>query len=68
MAGRNDAILLGRDQGRAYEMPAMRAVFKADGAETCDRYSVSEWWVKPHGKGPGAHSHEANDELFYGIG
>ena len=68
MAGRNDAILLGRDEGRAYEMPAMRAVFKADGAGTGDRYSVSEWWVKPHGKGPGAHRHEANDELFCGIG
>ena len=68
MAAETDAILLGRDEGRTYEMPAMRAVFKADGAETGDRYSVSEWWVKPHGKGPGAHSHEANDELFYGIG
>ena len=68
MAGRNDAILLGCDEGSAYEMPAMRAVFKADGAETGGRYSVSEWWVKPHGKGPGAHSHEANDELFYSIG
>lgn len=45
----------------------MRAVFKADGAETADRYSVSEWWLDPHSTGPGAHSHEANDEIFYAI-
>ena len=43
----------------------MRAVFKADGAETDDRYSVSEWWMEPRNAGPGAHHHEANDEVFY---
>lgn len=58
------AILLGADQGRAYAMPTMRAVFKADGAETGDRYSVSEWWLEPQSAGPGPHSHEANDEIF----
>ena len=26
---------------------------------------VSEWWVEPHSNGPGAHRHEANDEIFY---
>lgn len=60
-------IILRKGDGRAYRMPAMRAVFKADGAETRDRYCVSEWWVDPHGSGPGPHSHEANDEIFYGI-
>jgi mannose-6-phosphate isomerase-like protein (cupin superfamily) len=45
----------------------MRAVFKADGAETRDRYSVSEWWLKPNSEGPGAHSHDENDELFFII-
>jgi mannose-6-phosphate isomerase-like protein (cupin superfamily) len=58
-------IVLGPDQGREYRMPAMRAVFKADGSETQDRYCVSEWWVDPHSDGPGAHSHESNDEIFY---
>ncbi len=58
-------IMLGPDEGRSYAMPSMRAVFKADGDETGDRYSVSEWWVEPHSNGPGAHSHEANDEIFY---
>ena len=26
---------------------------------------MSEWWLKPHTDGPGAHSHEENDEIFY---
>ena len=60
-------IVLGPGDGRAYAMPAMRAVFKADGAETGDRYSISEWWVEPRSAGPGAHSHAANDEIFYVI-
>ena len=46
-------------------MGFMRAVFKADGAETDDRYSVSEWWMEPRNAGPGAHHHEPNDEVFY---
>ncbi len=50
--------------GRAYSMPAMRAVFHADAAETDNAYSVSEWWLDPMSEGPGAHAHEANDEVF----
>jgi mannose-6-phosphate isomerase-like protein (cupin superfamily) len=46
----------------------MQALFKADGEETGDRYSVSEWWVEPHRVGVGLHSHEANEELFYVLG
>jgi len=64
---RRSPIILAPDAGRTYRMPSMRAVFKADGAETADRYSVSEWWLDPHSTGPGAHSHEANDEIFYAI-
>jgi len=45
----------------------MRASFLADGAESADRYSVSIWRVAPLSAGPGAHSHEANEELFYVI-
>jgi mannose-6-phosphate isomerase-like protein (cupin superfamily) len=51
-------------EGRAYRMPTMDAVFHADGAETGEAYSVSEWRLKPNSEGPGAHSHEANDEIF----
>ena len=54
-------------EGRIYRMPTMRAVFKADGEETANRYSVSEWWLEPGSRGPGAHSHEANDEIFFVI-
>jgi mannose-6-phosphate isomerase-like protein (cupin superfamily) len=59
------AIVLRRNGGRRYEMGALSAVFKADEAETQARYSVSEWWLRPQTEGPGAHSHEANDEIFY---
>lgn len=59
------AIVLMPDEGRRYALGQMTAVFKADCAETADRYSVSEWWLEPDTSGPGAHSHEANEELFY---
>jgi mannose-6-phosphate isomerase-like protein (cupin superfamily) len=45
-------------------MGRIAAVFKADGDETADRYSISEWWLEPHTQGPGAHSH-AEDDVFY---
>jgi mannose-6-phosphate isomerase-like protein (cupin superfamily) len=57
-------IILEAGEGRAYACGPMTAVFKADGAETAGRYSVSTWQVRPHSPGPGAHSHEANDEVF----
>jgi quercetin dioxygenase-like cupin family protein len=60
-----DVILLKPGQGRSYALGDMRAVFKADEAETGARYSISEWWLEPGCAGPGAHSHEANDEIFY---
>jgi len=59
------AIVLRAGEGRAYALGAMRSVFKADGAETADTYSISEWWLDPHTPGPGAHSHDANDDIFY---
>ena len=53
-------------EGRTYEMGPLRAVFKADGKETRDAYSMSEWWLEPYTKGPGAHSH-GEDDTFYVI-
>ena len=50
--------------GRRYAMGPISAVFKADGAETAHGYSISEWWLDPHTKGPGAHSHP-EDDVFY---
>lgn len=52
--------------GRAYEMGALRAVFKADGEETRARYAISEWWLEPFTRGPGAHAHD-EDDAFYVI-
>jgi mannose-6-phosphate isomerase-like protein (cupin superfamily) len=46
-------------------MGFMRATFKADGEETAERDSVSEWWMEPRKAGPGAHHLEHNDEVFY---
>ena len=62
------SIVLPPDGGRHYAMGALSAVFKADGDETENRFSVSEWWLEPHTKGPGAHLHEENYEVFYAIG
>jgi mannose-6-phosphate isomerase-like protein (cupin superfamily) len=61
----NQAIILTEGQGRRYECGTMTAIFKADEAETKEKYSVSEWWLEPYSDGPGAHQHEENDEVFY---
>ena len=61
-----EAVLLEPGQGRAYSMGRIAAVFKADGAETENRYSVSEWSLEPHTQGPGAHAHP-EDSVFYVI-
>jgi hypothetical protein len=46
-------------------MGPVRAVFKADGHdETGGRYSISEWWLDPYTRGPGAHAHEEDDVFF----
>ncbi len=57
-------VVLGPGAGRVYPMGRISAVFKADGAETAGGYSISEWWLDPHTKGPGAHSHP-EDDVFY---
>ena len=65
-ATRRDGIFLRPGEGRSYAMGRIRAVFKADGAETQEGYSISEWWLEPNTQGPGAHSH-AEDDVFYVI-
>jgi mannose-6-phosphate isomerase-like protein (cupin superfamily) len=63
-AGARKAVVLGPGEGRAYPMGRISAVFKADGAETAARYSISVWWLEPHTQGPGAHAHP-EDDVFY---
>ena len=65
MTSENEVLELGPGQGRHYALGRMRAVFKADHGESGDRYAISEWWLEPYCSGPGAHSHEANEEVFY---
>ena len=45
-------------------MGRISAIFKADEAETAQAYSISEWWLEPNCKGPGAHSHPEDDVFF----
>ncbi len=59
-----EAVLLAPGEGRVYPMGRISALFKADGSETSDRYSISEWWLEPNTQGPGAHSHP-EDDAFY---
>jgi len=57
-------VVLQPGGGRHYAMGRISSVFLADGAETASRYSISEWWLEPNTKGPGAHSHD-EDDVFY---
>ena len=57
-------IVLSPGKGRSYACGPMTAVFKADGRETRDPYSVSEWAVSAAQPGVWAHAHESNEELF----
>jgi mannose-6-phosphate isomerase-like protein (cupin superfamily) len=61
---RRKPIVLPPGGGRAYPMGRLDATFKADGDETVGRYSISEWWLEPRTRGPGAHSHD-EDDVFY---
>ncbi|MGH9046867.1 MAG: cupin domain-containing protein [Acidimicrobiales bacterium] len=56
--------MLAPGEGRDQPMGRISAVFKADGAETAGRYSISEWWLDPHTQGPGAHFHPEDDVFF----
>lgn len=62
---RYEPIVLHATEGRTYDCGSMTAVFKADGTETADTYSISEWTLDPGCDGPGLHAHEANDDIFY---
>ena len=59
-------VFLPPGAGRSYSMGRISAIFKADGDETQNGYSISEWWLEPGTQGPGAHSH-AEDDIFYVI-
>jgi mannose-6-phosphate isomerase-like protein (cupin superfamily) len=65
-SGTRKAIFLPPGKGRKYPMGRISALFKADNKETAGRYSISEWWLEPNTKGPGAHKHE-DDDIFFVI-
>ena len=64
MSAPRQPVVLPPGGGRRYAMGRLQAVFKADGDETANRYSISEWWLEPRTTGPGAHAHE-EDDVFY---
>lgn len=57
-------MILGPGEGRKYDLGGGSAVFKADRSETDQMYSISEWWLEPHTKGPTPHHHPDDDVLF----
>ncbi|MEO7113538.1 MAG: cupin domain-containing protein [Polyangiaceae bacterium] len=57
-------VILPPGAGRTYEMGSLHAIFKADGDETRSAYSISEWWLEPYTRGPGAHQHDEDDVFF----
>jgi mannose-6-phosphate isomerase-like protein (cupin superfamily) len=59
-------VVLAPGEGRSYPMGRISAVFKADGEETHHQYSISEWWLEPKTRGPGAHAHP-EDDVFYVV-
>lgn len=59
-------VVLAPGGGRRYDMGRIQAIFKANGPETANRYSISEWWLEPNTTGPGAHAHP-EDDIFYVI-
>ena len=61
---KREPIVLPLGEGRSYAMGPLTAIFKADGAETRKQYSISEWWLDPYTRGPGAHSHDEDDVFF----
>ncbi len=62
--GDREVLVVRPGEGREYDMGRMRAVFFADGEETANRYSISEWSLDAQTQGPGAHSHP-DDHIFY---
>lgn len=60
------ALVLPPGAGRLYAMGRISALFKADGEETLNQYSISEWWLEANTQGPGAHAHP-EDDVFYVV-
>lgn len=58
-----EPVVLRPGEGRSCPMGRISAV-KTDGEETASGYFISEWWLEPHTKGPGAHAHPEDDVFF----
>jgi|SRR5262250_1759558 len=66
IAKKRRPIVLPPGAGRSYPMGRISSVFKADGKETGNMYSVSEWWLEPNTKGPPTHVND-DDHAWYVV-
>lgn len=63
-----DPIVSHSTDGRSYKIGAQQnteVIFKADGEEVANQYSITEWWMEAGGPSPAPHVHENNNELIY---
>jgi hypothetical protein len=56
-------VILPPGAGRAYPMGHWGCV-QSRRRRDSRQYSISEWWLEPNTRGPGAHSHP-EDDVFY---
>lgn len=61
---KRSGVFLKPYEGRTYQMGPITAIFKAGSDEACGKYDISEWWLDPHTKGPGVHSHPKEDTFY----
>lgn len=64
MTAPRQPVVLPPGGGRHYPMGRIAALFKADGEESANQYSISEWWLEARTTGPGPHAHP-EDDVFY---
>ena len=67
MIASEEVLIIPPKGGRRYPMGAMEGVILADNNETGNAYCASTWWLDPNSAGPGAHKHDANEEVFLVI-
>ncbi len=68
MSEQRKPIIWHPGEGRRYHLgkgDRIEVLFKTDGAEVDDGYTVTEWWMEPRAPGLDPHVHDVNDELIF---
>lgn len=66
-APRHLIICLTEGGGLRYAMGQLTTFYVADGDETDDQFSASEWLLDPAQPGVRAHMHEPDEEIFLAV-